>query len=106
MTESAKSNIRIYSDDIPVLSTPVETGYRRVIVLIAKNENLMDKVWRLNTGNETRVHIFNFCRSLKHNRVFEDSKHKLKKKFGVLPNYSDYGDLESGDFHKSGVDKR
>ena len=95
MTEVASRNVGQCPDNIPFLSKPVRDGSRRVIVLIAKTERLMEKVRQFDDA-DTRVHIFNFRKSYRELKA--SNAEKLKEQYGVFPNLSDYGDLESGKF--------
>ena len=104
MTDAASCNIGQSPDNIPFLtqevrkflSKPVREEYYRVIVLVAQTEELMDKIRELNNDADTRVHTFIFHKS---DRQLEPLK-KLKQKYGVFPNYSDYGELQEASFSR------
>ena len=96
MTEAANRNVGQCPDNIPFLNEPVREGYRRVIVLVAQTEKLMDRIFEFNNDIHTRVHIFIFHKS---DRQVKPLK-KLKEKYGVFPNFSDYGELEQGTFSR------
>ena len=107
MAENASCNIgecqesgHIWTpDNIPFLRKPVRDGYHRVIILVAQTERLMDKIWQLNNDDaDTKVHIFNFRKSNSQLNKKEAKKQELKAKYGVFPNYSDYGELQEGTF--------
>ena len=94
MSTKAENNVGKCTLDIPALGKPVPDENHRVIVLIAQTESLMEAVWKLDGKDSTRVHVFNF--GLKHH----DLKKGLKVKYSKFPNYSDYGELETGAFQR------